>query len=158
MELNFSDYINDSIRILIILGAFKDKKATEMTEYRIMLFDYYLKFPLTMMDSSDGSLSSLQTLDEYYAFFNLQPDIIRYKQSINYLISKGFIIKQTEKQHPYYLITTIGLEALSKVNSTYKIRMEKQMNDLIPSISKLSNTKIDTIIRKKSNILLRNGR
>ena len=83
MELNFSDYINDSVRILIILGAVKDKKASDMTEQRIMLYDYYLKFPLTMMDSFDGSLIELQTLDEYYSFFHWQPDIIRYRQSIN---------------------------------------------------------------------------
>ena len=158
MEHNFSDYINDSVRILIILGAVKDKKASDMTEQRIMLYDYYLKFPHTMMDSFDGSLIELQTLDEYYSFFHWQPDIIRYRQSINYLISKGFIEKKAGNKHPFFLITERGSEALSRVNSQYKSRMEKQMHDLVPSITKLSNTKIDTIIRQKSNILLRNGR
>jgi len=34
-----------------------------------------------------------QNFDEYYAFFHWQPDVIKYRQSLNYLFSKGFIDK-----------------------------------------------------------------
>jgi len=45
MDISFSSYINDAIRILILLDGLKDRKSIKITNNRIMLFDYYLKFP-----------------------------------------------------------------------------------------------------------------
>lgn len=52
MILDFCDYMNDTIRILLLLNNIKSKKSLKMSEYKIKLFDYYLKFPYTMMEKS----------------------------------------------------------------------------------------------------------
>jgi hypothetical protein len=48
-NVSFSDYINDCIRILLIINSFKEKKSFKLTDYKIKLYDYYLKFPKTML-------------------------------------------------------------------------------------------------------------
>lgn len=157
MTINFTDFVNDSVRILIILDATKVQSSLSMTDRKIMLFDYYLKFPNTMLSDANQSLYDLQTLDEYYAFFHWQPDIIRYRQSLNYLMAKGLIEKSLENKHPIYEITKSGEEAVEKIKSPYKTRLEGIISDFLPLISKLSDTRIEEQIRTKSNILLRNG-
>lgn len=157
MTINFTDFVNDSVRILILLNATKAHNCLSMTDRKIMLFDYYLKFPNTMLSNANESLHELQTLDEYYAFFHWQPDIIRYRQSLNYLIAKGLIEKNLENKHPLYKITKCGEEAIEKIKSPYKTRLERIISVSFPLISKLSDARIEELIRKKSNILLRNG-
>ena len=157
MEINFTDYINDAVRILILLNAAKSRKSLIMTERKIMLFDYYLKFPHTMLSDLTDMSCDLQTLDEYYAFFHWQPDIIRYRRSINYLIAKGFVEKGFEKNQTVLSITDLGEKVVGQINSTYKNRMEKLTLTFLPMVAKLSDSKIEGQIRNKSNILLRNG-
>lgn len=157
MEINFTDYINDAVRIIILLNATKHRKSLVMTERKIMLFDYYLKFPHTMLSDFTDTSCDLQTLDEYYAFFHWQPDIIRYRRSINYLIAKGFVEKKFEKKQTVLSITCLGEEVARQINTTYKNRMEKHILTFLPLVENLSDSKIEEQIRKKSNILLRNG-
>ena len=157
MEINFTDYINDAVRILILLNASKSRKSLIMTERKIMLFDYYLKFPQTMLSDLTDMSCDLQTLDEYYAFFHWQPDIIRYRRSINYLIAKGFVEKGLDKNQTVVSITDLGEKVVGQINSTYKNRMEKLTLTFLPMVAKLSDSKIEGQIRNKSNILLRNG-
>lgn len=157
MEINFTDYINDAVRILILLNEAKSRKSLAMTERKIMLFDYYLKFPHTMLSDLSEMPCDLQTLDEYYAFFHWQPDIIRYRRSINYLIAKGFVEKLFDKNHTLLRITCLGEEVVGQISTTYKNRMEKLTSTFLPMVAKLSDTKIEEQIRSKSNVLLRNG-
>lgn len=157
MEINFTDYINDAVRILILLNAAKSRKSLVMTERKIMLFDYYLKFPHTMLSDLTDMSCDLQTLDEYYAFFHWQPDVIRYRRSINYLIAKGFVEKRLDKNQTVLSITCLGENAVGQINTTYKNRMEKLTLTFLPIVAKRSDSKIEEQIRNKSNILLRNG-
>lgn len=157
MEINFTDYINDSVRILILLSGAKNRKSLVMTERKIMLFDYYLKFPHTMLSDLTDMSCDLQTLDEYYAFFHWQPDIIRYRRSINYLIAKGFVEKSFDKNQTVLSITCLGEKAIGQFSTTYKNSMEKLTLTFLPMVAKLSDSKIEEQIRNKSNILLRNG-
>lgn len=135
----------------------KDRKSLAMTERKLMLFDYFLKFPRTMLGDLTDVSSDLQTLDEYYAFFHWQPDIIRYRRCINYLISKGFAEKRFDKNQTVLCITSRGQEALGQINTAYKTRMEKLASTFLPKVSKLSESKIEEQIRIKSNVVLRNG-
>lgn len=157
MEMNFTDYVNDSVRILILLNAAKSRKSLAMTDRKIMLLDYYLKFPNTMLSDVGNTSDDMQTLDEYYAFFHWQPDVIRYRQSLNYLIAKGFVEKRLERNQTVFTITDRGREAVEKINTAYKIRMDKLTTSFLPIVTKLSDSKIEEQIRAKSNILLRNG-
>lgn len=127
-----------------------------MTDRKIMLLDYYLKFPNTMLCDLNNAPDELQTLDEYYAFFHWQPDIIRYRQSLNYLLAKGFVEKRLNN-HAIFIITDRGKEAINKINTAYKARMENLTFTFFPLVIKLSDSKIEGQILAKSNILLRNG-
>lgn len=157
MEINFTDYINDAVRILILLNTAKSRKSLIMTQHKIMLLDYYLKFPHTMLSDLADMSGDLQTLDEYYAFFHWQPDVIRYSRAINYLIAKGFVEKTFDKNKTVLSITCLGEKAIGQISTTCKNRMEKYVLTFLPMVAKLSDSKIEEQIRSKSNILFRNG-
>lgn len=157
LEVSFSDYINDSVRILVLLDAVKERKSLIMTENRIKLYDYFLKFPCTMLSEDIYELSTQWNFDEYYAFFHWQPDLIRYRQSLNFLISKGFIETTLDGNSVVYTMKELGKEALDRIDNSYKQKLIELANKFIPKVVKLSETKIELLIREKSNIYLRNG-
>ncbi len=157
MEAGFSDYINDAVRILILLDSVKDRKSLKMTESRIKLYDYFLKFPCTMLGSDLQNLGTKWNFDEYYAFFHWQPDLIRYRQSLNYLIAKGFIEKSLADSTILYTINDLGIEALNHIENSYKSDLIELAKNFIPKVEKLSDSKIEQLIREKSNLYLRAG-
>lgn len=156
METNFSDYINDAVRVLVLLYVVKDRKSIKPTENRIKLYDYYLKFPTTML-SDDPYIMQRWNFDEYYAFFHWKPNLVSYRQSLHYLQAKGLIEKVSEGTLTYYQITDLGIEALSSINNSYKNRLIKLANYFIPKVYKLSDRKIENIILEKSKTCIKNG-
>lgn len=156
METNFSDYINDAVRVLVLLNAANDRKSIKVTENKIKLYDYYLKFPCTMI-SDDFRITQQWNFDEYYAFFHWKPNLVRYRQSLNYLQAKGLIEKVSEGTLTVYRITDLGIEALASINSSYKDRLIELANHFIPKIQRLSDKKIEEIILEKSKTCMKNG-
>lgn len=157
MEVSFSDYINDAVRILILLDSVKDRKSLKMTESKIKLYDYFLKFPCTMLGSDLENIGTKWNFDEYYAFFHWQPDLIRYRQSLNYLIAKGFIEKSLENSAIVYKINDLGIEVLNHIDNSYKSDLVDLAKNFIPKIVNHSDSKIEQLVREKSNIYLRTG-
>ncbi|MDR1410418.1 MAG: hypothetical protein LBJ12_09235 [Oscillospiraceae bacterium] len=154
--LNFSEYIDDAVRLLIIIEALNRIKPTQkVTETRIKLFDYYLKFPHTMFDESIAVDGIKSNFDEYYAFFHWKPDVVKYRGSLNFLIAKGFVEKRLEDTNLFFTICPQGAEALSKMKSGYKQRLTSLAELAIPLISKLTDKKIEEEIMKKANLLSR---
>lgn len=154
--VSFVDYINDSVRLLIILETSNRLKPTHrITESRIKLYDYYLKFPHTMFDDDLIRDETKANFDEYYAFFHWKPDVVRYRSNLNYLIAKGLIEKRLEGSDIFYVICSKGIESLSKMKSGYKQRLAVLATKSFSVISKLSDKKIEEDIAKKTNILLR---
>jgi len=90
-KLSISDFLNDAIRILIIALAVKDKKSIRLTEHKIKLCDYYLKFPCTMFGSRVPDESFKENFDEYYAFFHWQPEVAEYRQSTNFSFPRDYL-------------------------------------------------------------------
>lgn len=158
MKASFSDYINDSIRILILLDSVKHRKSVNMTENKIKLYDYYLKFPCTMLGEEFLEITARWNFDEYYAFFHWQPDLIRYRQSLNYLIGKGFAKKSLVKNEVVYEIEETGIEALEKIESAYKQNLMEIAASFLPKVIKLSAKRIEQHIREKADIYLRKQR
>lgn len=157
--VNFVDYINDSVRLLIILETANRLKPThKITESRIKLYDYYLKFPHTMFDDDLIRDETKANFDEYYAFFHWKPDIVRYRSNLNYLIARGLIEKKLDGSDLFYVICPQGAEALSKMKSGYKQRLTALAVKSFPIISKLSDKKIEEDIAKKTNMLFRRDR
>lgn len=157
-NISFTDYINDSIRILIIAHTIKDRKSIKLTENKIKLYDYYLKFPNTMLESASFDEDIKFNFDEYYAFFHWQPDLVRYRRSINYLISKGFVNKCFENNDLFFIITDKGIEVMNKLSNNYKNRLVKLANRMIKEVAKLSDTKIEEEIKRKASIFERNNK
>lgn len=152
MKVDFSDQINDLIRILILLQVTKNRKSLKMTEVKIALYDYYLKFPCTML--GDITDAEQWNWDEYYAFFNWQPDFIRYRQSLNHLMAKGFAERELDG-NVVYRITELGETALATIENSYKQKLTGYAETVIPKVIRLSDSKIEEEIRRKSNLLLR---
>ncbi|WP_461811369.1 ABC-three component system middle component 2 [Faecalimonas sp.] len=154
MEINFSDYINDSVRILILLNATKNRKTIKMTESKIKLYDYFLKFPCTMF--GENHTQNIQwNVDEYYAFFHWHPDLIRYRQCLSYLQAKCFIEKTFDKSGPFFTITDLGTNALDTIHNGYKKHLVDLANQLVPTVAKLSDRKIEQMIEEKSRTGMR---
>lgn len=109
------------------------------------------------MLSDDLPTPQRWNFDEYYAFFHWQPDLIRYRQSLNYLQAKGLIEKALEDNLIVYRITDLGIAALNDINSSYKERLVELANCFIPKVQRLSDTKIEKIIREKSKTCLKSG-
>ena len=154
--VGFVDYINDSVRLLIVLETANRSKPTHrITESRIKLYDYYLKFPHTMFDDDLVRDETKENFDEYYAFFHWKPDVVRYRSNLNYLIARGLIEKKMEGTDLFYAICPMGVESLSRMKSGYKQRLVVLAEKFFPAVSKLSDKKIEEDIAKKTNILLR---
>lgn len=154
-NVSFSDYINDSIRILLIVNAFNDKKSFKLTDNKIKLYDYYLKFPKTMFKDIDIENKFKNNLDEYYAFFHWQPDVIRYRRNINFLIAKNLINKDIVDGNVIHTVTEKGFQLITSLKSPYKKQLEELMKLIVKNVSKLSDSKIEEEIRRKSNVYAR---
>lgn len=156
MNISFTDYINDSVRLLIILETVSKLKPNHrITENRIKLYDYYLKFPHTMIDKASTHEYTRANFDEYYAFFHWKPDIVRYRSNLNYLIAKGLIEKRLEGSDLFFNICPQGVEALKKMKSGYKLHLTNLAKDVFPVIIKLSDKKVEEDIALRTNIFLR---
>ena len=156
MNTNFSDYITDCVRVLVLIDSAGKYKTIKLTDNRIKLYDYYYKFPYTMLGDEVKEYGVELNVDEYYSFFHWQPEIIKYRQIINYLIAKGFV-KSTDNNDKVYSITDIGKEVLNKIENPYKDRLLNLSDLIMKTVKQLSDTKINEEIRRKNNIMSRKG-
>ena len=156
MNTNFSDYITDCVRVLVLIDAVEKHKTIKLTDSKIKLYDYYYKFPYTMLGDQVKEYGVELNVDEYYSFFHWQPDIIKYRQIMNYLMAKGFV-KSTDNGDKVYSITDMGKEALNKIDNTYKDRLISLSNLIMKTVKQLSDSKINEEIRHKTNIMSRKG-
>lgn len=155
MILDFCEYINDSLRILVLLKNAQSKKSLKLNEHKIKQFDYYLKFPYTMIGTDAEKFGFEESINEYYSFFHWQPDLIKYRQVFNYLLAKNFIVKD---ENSNYEITQLGLDALQKIDNDYLNRLnEFCLECVIAKIYKFSEKKIDQEIKYKANIISLRG-
>jgi DNA-binding PadR family transcriptional regulator len=153
--LDFSDFLNDAIRILIIASAVKDTKSINLSDQKIKLCDYYLKFPYTMFGAEIKEDAFKANFDEFYAFFHWKPEAARYQWVLNYLIAKGLLIKKLDSQ-VVYQITEQGLEALGKIENQYKESLVRISTMMVKEVQRLSSdTGIEKEIQKKSDLLSR---
>ena len=74
MRIDFGDFVTDCVRILVLLNSVTMRKSIKLTESKIKLYDFYFKFPNTMIEETELSRSE-KNFDEYYAFFHWKPAI-----------------------------------------------------------------------------------
>ena len=154
-RLDFADFLNDAIRILIIASTLKNSNAIKLTEQKVKLCDYYLKFPVTMFGNDIQEDAFKANFDEFYAFFHWQPEAAQYRRVLNYLIAKGFLEKKLDLQ-VVYQITDKGQEALSGIENPYKESLVRISTIMAQEIHRLSSDLgIEKEILRKSDILSR---
>lgn len=143
-ELNLvnSDLILNSIRLLILLSKFESQKAFKMNINKIMLFDFYMKFPKTMIPSQNKDLKG-QDFNEFYSFYHWQPDRDQYHQFIRYLLSKRLIDKKIISNDFIYQINDKGKSVIERLESDYSKQLDAIADYIKKEVSKLSDTKIE---------------
>jgi len=142
----FDDFYLTMIRVLELTAVFKDTKY-KLSQKRIVLFDFYLRFPSTMSD--DGMI---ENFDEKYSFYHWKPNYAIYDVVIGILISRGLVVEIEVDNGRSYKITNNGLEALKKMNCAYIYQLRKTGKYIVNSLSKLSEKKIDDDIIKKRKL------
>lgn len=146
LNILHSDLILNSARILVLLSKFRKIKTSKMNMDKIMLLDFYMKFPRTMIEENTLKYD----FDDFYSFYHWKPDRDQYNLILNYLLSKRLIEKRIMKKDFIYSITDDGINAISDFESTYYIKLEMVADYIKKHISKLSNESIEKIILEKS--------
>lgn len=143
-ELNLvnSDLILNSTRLLILLSKFESRKAFKMNINKIMLFDFYMKFPKTMIPSATKDIKG-QDFNEFYSFYHWQPDRDQYHQFIRYLLSKKLIEKKIISNDFIYQINDRGKSVIERLESDYSKQLDAISDYIKKEISKLSDEKIE---------------
>lgn len=136
------------MRVLSLLEAFKKSNTYPMTFDKIILFDFYMKFPQTMI--REGNDVSNFDFEELYSFFHAHPDRDNYHRILNFTLSKGLITKEILQSSFVYKITDLGIEVVSEIKNPFSDRMKANALLIKKNISKMSETRIKEEINSKS--------
>ncbi|HFU7085163.1 MULTISPECIES: ABC-three component system middle component 2 [Bacillus cereus group] len=149
-ELNLvnRDLILNSTRILILIAEFDSKKSFKMNLNRIMLYDFYMKFPRTMLPKKEIR-EEQRDFNEFYSFFHWQPDRTEYNLYLRYLLSKNLIQRKIIDNDFSFRINELGKEVLEKMKSTYATELGSIAKYIKKELSKLSDTKVESMIIEK---------
>lgn len=144
-ELNLvnSDLILNSSRILVLISKFESKKSFKMNLNKIMLYDFYMKFPRTMI-KEEITGNTQQDFNEFYSFFHWQPDRDEYNLYLRYLLSKKLIDRVIIDKDFCFQISERGEEALSKLESLYS----SELNIIAEYVKKEVSRKSDSFVEK----------
>ncbi|MEK4275212.1 ABC-three component system middle component 2 [Paenibacillus sp. FSL R7-0026] len=146
-ELNLvnRDLILNSIRILTLISEFESKKSFCMSLNRIMLYDFFMKFPRTMIPAKEKN-EEKKDFNEFYSYFHWQPDREEYNLYLSYLISKDLIERKIIKNDFCFHINEKGKEVLGKFKSSYSNELTILAKYIKHNISKLSDSKVEGMI------------
>ena len=142
------ELILNAMRILTLLEAFKKNKTYQMSFDKIILFDFYMKFPQTMI--RDNNDISKFDFEELYSFFHAHPDRDNYHRILNFILSKKLIAKDILNSSFVYKITDLGVEVVDNIKNPFSERMRANALIIKKTVSKMSDTKIKQQINSKS--------
>lgn len=142
-KIDFNGFINEnyilnSIRILILINEFKNKKSVLLDIDKIMLFDYYMKFP-----KSFETEITKQDFNDEYSYFHWQPNRDEYFKYINYLYSKGLIDKTLINNKYIYSINSLSEEILNSFNTNYYFKLKSVALEIKRKSSSITYKKLD---------------
>lgn len=142
-----SDVVFNSLRLLTLISKFELKHTHRLTIDRLILYDFYLKFPTTMFDILDDNK---YTFYEYYSYYHWKPARDKYHMYLRYLISRKLIERPIFQGDFCYVISPIGTELLQRLNSSYFRKIDELSVLVKQKLSKLSESKIEENILAKS--------
>ncbi len=153
-ELLLGNIVMDSIRILLLISKF-DKAKNTLNIEKIMMYDYYLKYPNTMIGSDKLSIDTKYSFYEYYAFFHWKPNISEYNKTLSYLLAKGLISKELRSKEMCYIITEKGLEVINSLKSSYKNTLLEVLNYIKTNVTKMKDSDVEKEILHRTSIKIR---
>ncbi len=141
-KINFSDFYLTMIHVLKIVAIFKAKEKFLLTSKRIVMFDFYMRFPFMTDEERDK-----QNFDEKYAFYFWKPNYSLYEAVLAILISKEFIFCEEGIYH----IKEKGEEVLCNIECEYMRILSNTGEYILNTVTKMSEKRIEEDIIKKSS-------
>lgn len=154
MEIN-SELILNVTRILILLSYFGNQKTVKMTLNKIMMFDFYMKYPRVMIENTEIIDNNFDYYD-YYSYYHWKPSRDEYHLYLRYLSAKRLITRSISKNDFIYQINKEGIDVVENLNSSYSVSLKTVAVYIKKNVSKLSDGKIESEIIKKSLSKLNN--
>lgn len=148
----FDEFYLTMIRVLKLMELFKDKNKYKLTQKKVVLFDFYLRFPATTTEKMGNS-----NFDEKYSYYHWKPNYTLYNMVTNILLAKQLVIVVEKDSNKCYEITKLGKTALADMGCDYMQQISNAGVYVVNNISKLSDKKIDDDIIYKSSCLKKMG-
>lgn len=142
------EFLNSYMRVLTLLFGFRGKKSFQMTFDKLILYDFYLKYPLTMFGEKEREQD--YDFEELYSFYHSEPDRDSYHKILRFLISKRLICRTVSKGSFIYKITTLGEELVKSIESPYGFQLIKYSTQISKIVSKLSDFSVKEAIHIKT--------
>lgn len=149
LNLLHSDLILGSGRLLVLLSKFQKAKTYKMNLDKIMVLDFYMKFPNKMFGDKSIEGEALD-FNDMYSYFHWKPDRDQYNLFLNYLLSKRLLKKEIIKKDFIYFISEEGLSVVSQFESKYYQQLDSTAKYIKNHISDLSDQKLENMIIEKS--------
>lgn len=141
-----SKVILEALRILILISQFEYRKSFKLTVDKIMLYDYYMKFPETMIETREDA----RNFHEYYAFYHWKPNYKHYINIIRFLLSKGLIEMTQYVEHKNCLVTDQADNLINSLDSSYKRTLLENAKYIRKNVANKSNKEVEEIILSKN--------
>lgn len=142
-KVSFQEYNLTMLRILIFLDYVNNQhKKIKTNVDRIMLYDFYLKFPGIFQISQLN-----EDFDTKYSYFHWVPNRNLYSAVIANLCARGLIEKNDTEQ---FFISQLGIELVEKLNLKYFMDIKKYSEIVIEKKVKLT----DKAIKEEINNLV----
>lgn len=140
-EVDFKEYYLTLFRVLKIVELFKEKEKYPLTKKKIVLFDFYMKYPF--MTEKERKK---QDFDEEYAFYFWKPSYAVYDAVLSVLLAKKMISCENDIYH----IEQNGASALVNMSCEYINELTKAGSYVLKTVSKMSEKKIDEDILSRT--------
>ncbi|MGE6575789.1 ABC-three component system middle component 2 [Paenibacillus xylanexedens] len=135
-------------RILILLSKFGSQKTIKISLDKIMLLDFYMKYPNVMIE--DENLKQNLSFYDYYSYYHWKPNREEYHVFLRLLTAKKLVSRNIIKSEFIYQITSDGTDVIESLNSSYYKKLDNVANYIKKNIARLSDTKIEEDIILKS--------
>ncbi|MBA2939870.1 hypothetical protein HZF08_16275 [Paenibacillus sp. CGMCC 1.16610] len=147
--IEFSDFVESAMRILILLSKFEKKKSFKMTFDKIMLYDFYMKFPNIMIPEREDYSTGYTFLD-HYSFYHWKPDRDKYHGYLRYLVAKKLVDRNIKSNEFCYEINNNGSDSLEILRSAYAIKLGAIADYIKINIISNSDSKVENDIIEQS--------
>lgn len=144
-----SDLLFNSMRILILLFELNKKKSVKLTFEKIITYDFYLKFPKTMLSDYLSEMQLTNNFTEYYSYYHWTANRDRYHNFLGCLIGKNLVNRKLDGTAFLYEITDSGKELVDGLNSDYAKELLKIAEVIRTKNAELSEQKIQDRIKVK---------